>query len=95
MHLTRELLYLTIGLLAGGLGGTVFGFCLFGAWLLGWIFSVPDSLAGNDLLAEKGRARSKLDVELPFAWSDRHQFIRDEIGNVTYRKIPYAGDGEG
>lgn len=96
MHLNHEILYVTIAFLAGGLLGTVFGFCLFGAWMMGWLFpaTVPEHLASNDLLAMYGTPRSKLFKELPFAWSDRYLFHRDSIGNVTYEKIPYAGDAE-
>lgn len=94
MHLAHDVLYAIIAFLAGSLLGTVLGFCLFGAWVMGWIFPVPDSIASNYALAHGGRARSKLLEELPFAWSDRHIYHRDKIGNVTYEKLPYAGDGE-
>lgn len=95
MHFAHNVLYAIIAFLAGSLLGTINGFCMFGAWLMGWIFPVPDSIASNDLLAAKGQARSKLLKELPFAWSDRYDFYTDNIGNVTYAEkepeLPYAG----
>ena len=99
MHLSHEILYVLVAFLAGSLLGTIGGICLFAAWLVGWIFPayVPESLASNDALQLAGREpRSKLEEELPFAWSNRYDFHVNEIGVVTYsEKIPYAGDGEG
>lgn len=98
MHLNHDALYFIIGVLAGGLGGTVLGFCLFGAWMMGLLFpaTVPEHLATNDHLSQIGKARSRVLDELPFAGSDKYNFWRDELGNVSYsEKIPYAGDGEG
>lgn len=99
MHFSHEVLYAIVAFLAGSLMGTVFGFCLFGAWLAGWIFpvTVPDHLASNDTLGMNGKPpRSHRLENLPFAGADDYDFTSDEVGNVTYRaKIPYAGDGEG
>jgi hypothetical protein len=87
LHLSHEILYVIIASLAGILVGIVAGICLLGAWLMGWLFaaSVPEDLATNDMLSESGKQRSKLTDELPFAWSDKYDFTRDEIGNVTYQ----------
>lgn len=95
LHLNHEELYAIIAFLLGAL----FGVITLMAWLQGWIFpaTVPDYLANNDTLAQNGKApRTKLEQELPFAWSDRYDFDIDRIGNISYKpKIPYAGDGEG
>lgn len=89
MHLNHEQLYIIIAFLSGSFAGTVFGFMLFAAWLVGLIFpvTVPDSLARNDTLEGNGKkARSKIADELPFAWSDRYDFTKDNIGQVTYKQ---------
>jgi polyferredoxin len=88
LHLSHEILYVIVAFLAGSLIGVITGFCLFGGWLMGWIFpaSVPEYLATNDTLAANGKQRSKLLEELPFAWSDKYDFTRDEIGNITYKR---------
>jgi polyferredoxin len=85
MHLSHEILYVIVAFLVGALSGMVFGICLVGAWLMGWLFptTVPEHLANNDALGNK--ARSRVEVELPFAGASKYDFIRDEIGNVTYR----------
>jgi hypothetical protein len=92
MHLSHEILYVLIAFLAGSLIGTVFGFCLFGAWMGGWIFpaTVPEYLATNDVLSKFGKARSRVKDEPPFAGVDEHIFTRDEIGSITYIKKPRA-----
>jgi hypothetical protein len=87
-HLSHEILYTVVAFLVGSLIGTIAGFCLFGAWLMGWIWgaTVPKHLASNGLLSVNGRQRSKIADELPFAWSDKYGFTRDEIGNITYKR---------
>jgi hypothetical protein len=85
MHLSHEVLYVIVAFLAGALSGMVSGICLVGAWLMGWLFpvTVPEHLATNDTLGDK--ARSRVEATLPFAGADAYDFIRDEIGNMTYR----------
>lgn len=86
MHLTHAILYAMVAFLAGSLLGMIGGICLFGAWLMGWIMpaTVPEHLANNDTLAQAGTPRTAVKNEAAFAWADKYDFFRDDIGDVHY-----------